>query len=270
MSEKEITKILENLRKTIEYHNYRYYVLDSPEISDAEYDTIMLQLEELEKKHPHLITPDSPTQRVGAKPLEEFGTITHSIPMLSLQNAFDLEGAVEFDERIKRFLGDTKEIEFVAEPKMDGLAVEIIFIDGRYSQASTRGDGYTGEDVTQNIKTVRSIPMRLQATQGIALPSRLEVRGEVFMPVSEFQKLNKERGKKGDTLFANPRNVAAGSLRQLDPRITASRPLDIFCYGVGLVEGVGFSTHLDILESLKAWGHKVNPYIEKFKGGTSL
>jgi DNA ligase (NAD+) len=266
MDKNGVTKTIEKLREEIAYHNYRYYVLDNPVISDAEYDLLMVKLEELEKEHPELITPDSPTQRVGAKPLEQFGTVSHTIPMLSLQNAFEGKGVEEFEERIKRFLGTGEELEYVTEPKMDGLAVEIVYVEGKFTQASTRGDGYTGEDVTQNIKTIRSVPMRLQSVRDGVLPRRLEVRGEVFIPISDFEKLNKKRGAAGEQLFANPRNAAAGSLRQLDPQVTSARPLDIFCYGVGVVEGITFSSHLETLEGLKGWGLKVNPHIKVCRG----
>ena len=300
----ELKKEIEKLREEINYHNYRYYVLDNPAISDAEYDRLMQQLEVLEKKYPELITPDSPTQRVGAKPLEAFGTITHTIPMLSLNNAFSIDEAKEFDDRIKRLLSPhpalspvcrstgrrkgrgEEEIEYVAEPKIDGLAIELVYEDGGFTVGSTRGDGYTGEDVTLNLKTIKSIPMRLLKKQGSGvrgqgpapagfkqgsenkypIPSRLEVRGEVFLPLKVFEKINKEREKTGEPLFANPRNAAAGSLRQLDPKVTASRPLDIFCYGVGVVEGVKFKTHWETLEALKTFGLKINPLIKKCDG----
>lgn len=298
MRKSDIEQEIEKLREEINYHNYRYYVLDSPVISDAEYDKLMRRLEGLEARHPELITPDSPTQRIGAKPLDTFGTITHTIPMLSLNNAFSIEEATEFDERIKRLLsthpalspegrGGNVMIEYVAEPKIDGLAIELVYEDGRFTAGSTRGDGYTGEDVTQNLRTIKSIPMRLLKKQGLgtrdvglvknkppapspqplfSTPSRLEVRGEVFLPIKAFEKINKEREKAAEPLFANPRNAAAGSLRQLDPRITASRPLDIFCYGVGVVEGIKFKSHWETLEALKGFGLKTNPLIMKCSG----
>src|SRR3972149_383092 len=280
---KDIKKEIEELRDKVNYHNYRYYVLDSPGISDAGYDKLMRRLEGLEARYPNLITPDSPTQRIGAKPLETFGTVTHTIPMLSLNNAFTKEEAKEFDDRVKKLLKisqeskvRSQEIEYVAEPKIDGLAIELVYEDGRFTAGSTRGDGYTGEDVTQNLKTIRSIPMRLQKESGVRsqksegkiypLPKRLEVRGEAFLPLKAFEKLNRERKKNGEPLFANPRNAAAGSLRQLDPKITASRPLDIFCYGIGAVEGINFKTHWETLEALKAFGLKINPLIKKCTG----
>jgi DNA ligase (NAD+) len=264
---------IEGLREEIGHHNYRYYVLDSPVISDAEYDRLMRRLEELEARSPDLITPDSPTQRVGAKPIEAFGTITHTTPMLSLNNAFSAGEASELDERIKRHLQRGDEIEYVAEPKIDGLAIELIYADGRFLNGSTRGDGYTGEDVTLNLKTIKSIPMRLLSERfrnidAIAhtMPERIEVRGEVFIPLEAFEKLNRTRAVDEEPPFANPRNAAAGSLRQLDPRITATRPLDIFCYGVGAVDRTSFTTHYEILEALREWGFKVNPHIKICRG----
>ena len=288
MKKDNIEKEIEHLKEEINFHNYRYYVLDSPVISDAEYDKLLRKLEKLETEHPDLITSDSPTQRIGAKPLEAFGNIKHTVPMLSLSNAFTGEEAADFDNRIKKLLKIDSSIEYVAEPKMDGLAVELVYRDGRFKAGSTRGDGYTGEDVTQNLKTIKSIPMRLLQGQGMKdtevsfmvrgqgieipqstiqnsqfkVPSRIEVRGEVFIPLKVFERLNEERSKTGEPLFANPRNAAAGSLRQLDPRITASRHLDIFCYGVGAVEGIRFKTHWETLQALKAFGFKVNPLIK--------
>lgn len=280
LDEKVALKELEKLREEINYHNHRYYILDSPVISDAEYDRLFKKLQEIEKKFPHLITPDSPTQRVGAKPLSEFKTIAHTIPMLSLNNANTIEEAREFDERVKRFLETKGEIEYVAEPKMDGLAIELVYVDGIFTAGSTRGDGYTGEDVTQNLKTIKSIPLRLLMEEQVKveikgkevipiplpIPVRLEVRGEVFIPIKEFEKLNKLREENGEPPFANPRNAAAGSIRQLDSKITAMRPLDIYCYGVGVIEDAKFKTHWDILHALKRWGLKVNPFIKICKG----
>ena len=250
------------LRELINYHNYRYYVLDNPEISDQEYDRLFRELEGLEKKYSHLITPDSPTQRVGAPPLESFRSVTHSIPMLSLENAFTEEEMIEFDHRLKRFLKDESDIAYVAEPKLDGLAVELVYIGGILSVGLTRGDGVTGEDVTQNLKTIKSLPLRLLNKKNGKIPSRLEVRGEVYMRIKSFHKLNRVRVEKGEPKFANPRNAAAGSLRQLDSSITAQRPLDIFCYGLGLVEGYAFSSQWEVLQTLPEWGFKVNPKIQ--------
>ena len=264
MEKNEAMAEISRLRGEINRHNYLYYVLDSPEVPDAEYDRLMRRLEELEAAFPDLVTPDSPTQRVGAKPLAAFGTIKHTIPMISLANALTRDEALEFDARVKRQLGLGPEdkIEYVGEPKMDGLAVELIYEDGVFVRGSTRGDGEVGEDVTQNLKTVRSIPLRLTKNA----PRLLEARGEVFLPLDAFRKINREREERGEPLFANPRNAAAGSIRQLDPKVTAARPLDIFCYGLGVVEGVVPSTHLESLELLKKSGLRVNPFVKLLHG----
>lgn len=278
MDKRSTIKQLEKLREELNYHNHRYYVMDNPVFSDAEYDVLFRKLEDLERKFPHLVTPDSPTQRVGARPLAEFGTVEHTVPMLSLNNAFEPEEVIEFDARTKRLINTDDQIEYVAEPKLDGLAVELVYEEGRFISGSTRGDGYTGEDITQNLRTVMSIPMRLFGNDSVEkgrrkgdgvpcpIPRRLEVRGEVFIPIKAFEDLNKERGERGEPLFANPRNVAAGSVRQLDSRITAERPLDIFCYGIGVVQGQDFPTHWEILQALKSWGLKVNPHIRRCRG----
>ena len=227
------TKIkIENLRKSIEYHNHRYYVLDDPDISDAEYDRLMRELAELETAYPEFFDNNSPTQRVGAKPLEAFSTVSHTIPMLSLQNAMSIEEIRDFDKRVKKLL-DVDNVEYVIEVKIDGLAVELVYINGVFTLGSTRGDGYTGEDVTQNLRTIRSIPMNLLKEGTNIIPERLEVRGEVFMGKKEFLALNEARELSGEPLFANPRNAASGSIRQLDPKITAGRNLNIFCYAPG-------------------------------------
>lgn len=256
-----IKKRLKELRESINYHNYRYYILDQPEISDSEYDLLMRELVDLETNYPQFTTPDSPTQRVGAPPLEKFETVTHSIPMLSLENAFNEEEAREFDERVKRYLKVTGPIEYVIEPKVDGIAIELVYRDGRFTVGSTRGDGQVGEDVTQNLKTIKSIPLVL-IERFESAPSRLEVRGEVYLGIDGFKDLNERRMREGLSLFANPRNAAAGSLRQLDSRITAERPLSIFCYGIGVVEGRTFETHWEILETLSRWGLRINPHIK--------
>ncbi|MDI6810184.1 MAG: NAD-dependent DNA ligase LigA [archaeon] len=261
--EKEaIRKYIQDLREKIHYHNYRYYVLNEPEISDAEYDRLFQELEELERTYPDLITADSPTQRVGAEPLEEFGTYEHSIPLLSLNSVTAEEEVKDFDDRVRRMLGGA-EIEYVVEPKIDGLAIELIYEDGSFVVGSTRGDGYTGENITQNLKTIKTIPLRIFADD--AAPPLLEVRGEVFIPLSKFKELNEELGEKGEKMFANPRNAAAGSVRQLDPRVTASRPLDFFAYGVGRTEGKEFSTQWEVLDYLRRIGFKVNPLIRRFE-----
>lgn len=258
MKEHDIASKIEKLREEIRHHNYRYYVLDDPVISDAAYDRLMRELEELEKKYPQYQSPDSPTQRVGVRPLEKFNTVAHTVPMLSLSNVLEQEELRDFDRRVKKFLSTSADIEYVAEPKLDGLAVEIIYENARLTQGSTRGDGFVGEDVTQNIKTIKAIPLVLRREQKEFLPARLAVRGEVIMKIADFKILNKSREEEGEPLFANPRNAAAGSLRQLDPKITASRRLDIYFYGSGEVEGADFSTHWEILQSFKKWGLKVN------------
>ena len=250
-------EILE-LRRQIEQHNYLYYVLDNPSISDAEYDRLFHRLVELEQEHPELASPDSPTQKVGAPPLEKFTTVQHSQPMLSLNNAMDEEELREFEERIQRFLKHNQAIDYAVEPKIDGLAVELVYLDGRFVVGSTRGDGINGEDITLNLRTVRSIPLALRRGAR-AVPQRLEVRGEVFLPRSAFQKMNREREEAGEPVFANPRNAAAGSLKQLDSTITAQRPLDIFCYGYGVVDGASFASHTEFRDALKTWGLKPIP-----------
>ncbi len=245
---------IRELRDQINYHNYRYYVLDNPEISDAEYDRLFRELEELERQHPELVTPDSPTQRVGAAPAEEFGTVRHAIPMLSLENAMDEpEMEEKFFRRLREAFGG--EVELAAEPKLDGLAVELVYEHGLLITGSTRGDGETGEDVTANIRTIRSVPVRLLEHQHKA-PPLLEVRGEVYMPRAAFEAMNRRLADAGEKTFANPRNAAAGSVRQLDPRITASRPLDLLLYGIGRVEGVSFKTHSESLDFVHSLGLK--------------
>lgn len=252
-------KEVEKLRDLINYHNIRYYRDDDPEISDVEYDRLMRRLEDLEKLHPELMTPDSPTRRVGAAPLEKFEKSTHLKPMFSLGNAMSDEEALEFDERIRRFLGKSGAIEYVAEPKIDGLAVNLYYENGLFKRGATRGDGAVGEDVTVNLRTIRTLPARLMEK---TFPARLEVRGEAYMKIGDFKRMNLEREKTGEQVFANPRNAAAGSVRQLDPRITSSRPLDIFCYQLGLIEGTRFKTHMDTLDHLRKWGFRVNDRIK--------
>jgi DNA ligase (NAD+) len=260
MNEAQAQKRINKLREEINFHNYRYYVLDDPAVSDAEYDRLLRELESLERQFPRLVTPTSPTQRVGAPPLEKFETVRHTIPMLSLANAFDEEEVREFDARMKRFLGTSAAVEYCAELKMDGVSVELIYEEGRFVTGSTRGDGFVGENVTQNLKTIKSIPLALRPARSRPFPSRLEVRGEVFLPLRAFREFNLKRQSSGELLFANPRNAAAGSLRQLDSSITAQRPLDIFCYGVGQIVDGAFSTQWELLEGLKEWGLRVNPH----------
>ena len=245
------------LRTAIEHHNYRYFVLDDPEIPDAEFDRLMRELRSLEEAHPELVTPDSPTQRVGAVAATEFGEIRHRVPMLSLDNAFDVADVESFDRRIRERLGQDEPVEYACEPKMDGLAVSIVYEGGVLVQAATRGDGTTGEDVTHNVRTIKSVPLRLQ---GKGWPGLLEVRGEVFMPIRGFEAMNRRAQKRGEKVFVNPRNAAAGSLRQLDPRVTADRPLEVFFYGVGLVDkGALPDRHSEILLEIKRWGLRSSP-----------
>ncbi len=254
------------LRKALNRHNYLYYVLDEPEVSDAEYDRIMRELVDLEGKYPELITPDSPTRRVGAPPLEKFESVPHTIPMLSLENGFNEEEIRAFDQRVKKLLEEDARVTYTAEPKMDGTAVELIYENGQLVRASTRGDGFTGEDITANVRTIRTVPLTLLADSSLSIPERLEVRGEVFIALDAFKEFNKERLEKGEPPFANPRNAAAGSLRQLNSKITAQRPLEMFCYGIGAVEGLSFDTHWDILNGLKFLGLRVNPLVHRCKG----
>ncbi|HHY32470.1 MAG TPA: NAD-dependent DNA ligase LigA [Firmicutes bacterium] len=261
VAESEDIRVIEDrlrkLRDEIEFHNYRYYVLDDPVISDAEYDRLMNELVRLEAAHPELVTPDSPTQRVGAAPAAAFAPVVHRSPMMSLANVYSVEEIRAFDARVRRAL-DGEPVEYVAELKIDGLAVSLVYEDGRFVRGATRGDGTTGEDVTHNLKTIRSIPMRLRLDK----PVSMDVRGEVYMVRREFQKLNEERRAAGEPLFANPRNAAAGSLRQLDPKVTAERPLDIFVYGIGYVigaEDAAPDTHFEALSFLKKAGFRTNP-----------
>jgi len=251
----QVKQRIEQLRAEINHHNYRYYVLDSPEISDAEYDGLMRELKSLEEEHPQFLTPDSPTQRVGAAPVEAFGVVKHPIPLLSLGNAFSNEELVAWYKRASKLIAGEK-FDFAGEHKIDGLAVALTYVDGLFTTGATRGDGVRGEDITQNLRTVRSIPLSVPRDA----PPRFEVRGEVFLPKAGFEKLNRERAKEGLSLFANPRNAAAGSVRQLDPRITARRPLDIYIYMLGWAEGKATPpTHWETMEYLKSLGFKVNP-----------
>ncbi|MCS7223002.1 MAG: NAD-dependent DNA ligase LigA [Armatimonadetes bacterium] len=250
---------IERLRKELTEHAWRYYVLNQPIISDEEYDQMFRRLVELEERYPQLITPDSPTQRVGFPPAEEFARVRHITPMLSLDNAFNEEELRAFDKRVKKFLGlkETEAVAYTCELKIDGLAVNLTYRDGILATGATRGDGVDGEDVTNNLRTIKTIPLRLLVEKP---PSVLEVRGEVYMTKEDLAVLNKEQQKKGERVFANTRNAAAGSVRQLDPAITAQRRLDIFCYGIGVCEGVTFATQWEVLEWLKKAGFKVNPH----------
>jgi DNA ligase (NAD+) len=250
------------LREEIDRHNYRYYVLDEPTIPDVEYDRLMAELRALEEAYPELVTADSPTQRVGAAPLGSFAEVRHVLPMLSLDNAFTDEDVRDFDRRIRERLGEDS-ISYAAEPKVDGLAVSLRYENGELVCGATRGDGFTGEDITHNVRTIRSVPLRLL---GSDYPRILEVRGEVFMPKDGFEALNARAQVRGEKVFANPRNAAAGSLRQLDPRVTASRPLDIFCYGIGVLEDEEVPLcHSAILKRLRVWGLRVCPEVAVVK-----
>lgn len=258
-----IAQRVAELRDNIEYHNYRYYSLDDPVVPDAEYDRLLRELESLENQYPELITPQSPTQRVGAAPSEAFGEIVHTVPMLSLANAFEEQELIDFDRRVRDRLG-VEQVEYAAETKLDGLAASIRYEDGVLVSGATRGDGSRGEDVTQNIRTIKAVPLVLR---GDDFPRVLEVRGEVFMTDEGFRRLNQEQARREEKAYANPRNAAAGGLRQLDPRISARRPLTMYCYGVGDVrEGWLPSTHAGILGRLKHWGLRVSPELAVVTG----
>ena len=249
---------IDELKQQLNYHNYRYYVLDDPTIPDIEYDRLFQELKNLEAEHPEMITADSPTQRVGEAPLSVFSQVRHEIPMLSLDNAFDDDDLQSFNQRLLERLKDGREaIEYACEPKLDGIAVSLLYVDGVLERGATRGDGSTGEDITQNVRTIPSIPLRLL---GENYPATLEVRGEVYMPKAGFDSLNDRARSAGEKPFVNPRNAAAGSLRQLDSKITASRPLEMCAYSVGWVEGGTLpGRHTDILRKLNDWGFKINP-----------
>ncbi|MBF0470537.1 MAG: NAD-dependent DNA ligase LigA [Gammaproteobacteria bacterium] len=257
-----------DLRQQLRHHDYRYYVLDDPEIPDAAYDRLFQRLQQLEQRYPQLITPDSPTQRVGGEPLAAFRTIEHRLPMLSLGNLFSHEELIEFDQRCRRGLGlsqDDSEIRYCAEPKLDGLAISLLYLGGELVQGATRGDGKSGEDVTHNVRTISAVPLRLR---GKRLPRRLEVRGEIFIDRTGFKQLNHQRQEQGEKLFANPRNAAAGSLRQLDPAITATRPLRFYGYAVGEVSDDHPlpPSQLEMLRQLQQWGVPISPEITQVAG----
>ncbi len=254
------------LRERLQDWNYRYYVLDEPSVPDAEYDRALAELRELEARFPELVSPDSPTQRVGAAPLDKFASVRHEVPMLSLDNAFDTQSLVDFERRLLDRLGDTDlPVEYCCEPKLDGIAVSLLYRNGALERGATRGDGSTGEDITANVRTIDSIPLRLR---GSDYPEVLEVRGEIYMPRAGFEALNAAgRREEGGKTFVNPRNAAAGSLRQLDSRITASRPLEFCCYGYGLVEGGELpATQSAILQQMREWGQRINPEMRAVEG----
>ena len=250
-----IKERIEQIKAKINYHNYRYYVLDSPEISDAEYDELMRELKQLEEQYPRFLTPDSPTQRVGAAPVEAFGVVEHPLPLLSLGNVFSKEELLAWNSRTSKLI-EGQQFKLACEHKIDGLAVALTYVNGQLTTGATRGDGFRGEDITQNLRTIRSIPLSVPKEA----PPRFEVRGEVFLPKAGFKKLNQERAEEGLPLFANPRNAAAGSVRQLDPRITAKRSLDIYIYMLGYAEDKATPpTHWETMEYLKSLGFKINP-----------
>jgi len=262
----DIATEVEDLRRRINRANFLYYVKNQPDISDAEYDRLLRRLQELESQYPQVLTPDSPTQRVGTAPQDEFGVFDHRTPMLSLANAFSEDELRAFDGRCKRVLGMGigEDLEYVCELKFDGLAVSLTYVDGVFTAGATRGDGYRGENISENLRTVRSIPMNLRHTRRESadakpVPALVEVRGEVILTHEEFRRINEERETSGEPTFANPRNAAAGSVRQLDPRVTARRRLTMFCYGVGAYEGIDFDTHYEVLCALGDWGFRVNP-----------
>lgn len=252
------------LREQIEHHNFRYYVLDDPEIADAEYDGLLQELKSLESQHPELASPQSPTQRVGAAPVSSLATVVHKLPMLSLDNAFADEDLTEFDRRVRERLEmEEGVVEYSAEPKLDGLAVTFHYENGQLVQAATRGDGARGEDVTHNVRTVKAVPLQLRGKA----PKSLEVRGEIFMPIAGFKAMNERALERGEKLYVNPRNAAAGIVRQLDPRLTASRPLDVFFYNLADVGGTRMpATHSESLDMLRGWGLKVSPLVNVVKG----
>lgn len=264
MTDKTTLALIRQLQHTLNEHSYKYHVLDQPTIPDAEYDRLYHQLKSLEQQHPDAIVPDSPTQRVGDKPLAGFTQVTHQRPMLSLDNVFDYDELVAFDQRVHKGLGVSRDIEYSCEPKLDGVAISLIYVDGFLQTAATRGDGTTGEDVTQNVKTIQAIPLKLR---GDRFPKMLEVRGEIYMPKEGFEKYNHQAELHGEKVFANPRNAASGSLRQLDSRITAARPLAFYAYAVGVVEGGTVpDTHVAILERLREWGIPVSQLIKRVAG----
>ena len=268
MDEQSAARRVQELKDEINFHNYRYYVLDSPAISDAQYDRLMQELSALEEAHPELVSPDSPTQRVGAAPAAAFESYTHRQPMLSLANAFSPDDLTAFDLRIKRMLSipQETELEYAAELKIDGLAISLTYINGEFATGATRGDGFTGENITTNLRTVKSVPLRLinaapksSLFDQQSIPPLVEVRGEVYMEHQEFERINREREAAGESAFANPRNAAAGSVRQLDPGVTAGRNLSIFVYGMGFVEDGGWHTHFEVLQAFGEWGLRTNP-----------
>ncbi|MBA2490572.1 MAG: NAD-dependent DNA ligase LigA [Gammaproteobacteria bacterium] len=254
----------QRLREQLDYHNHRYYVLDDPEVPDAEYDRMLRELQSLEAQHPDLVTQDSPTQRVGAEPVKAFGEVVHELPMLSLANAFDEAEVLAFDRRVRELLDTDDDIDYAAEPKLDGLAISLLYRDGRLARGATRGNGVKGEDITQNVRTIRALPLRLKGT---GYPPLVEVRAEAYIAKKDFESYNAQAAARGEKTFVNPRNSAAGSLRQLDPRLTAKRPLSIYCYGIGKIEGNELpGRQSEILQQLRAWGMRTSPDVEVVRG----
>ena len=260
----ELARRAATLREQINHYNYLYYVADNPEVPDAEYDRLFRELQQLEQDNPELLSPDSPTQRVGGQPLDKFDEVEHALPMLSLDNVFDEEELSAFDKRVREWLNSDQPQTYAAEPKLDGLAISIRYENGVLVQAATRGDGARGEDVTSNVRTIRSVPLKLH---GEAIPAVVEVRGEIFMPKDGFEKLNKSQLENNKKVFVNPRNAAAGSLRQLDSKITASRPLEIYCYGIGFLEGMERpKSHSQAMQQIAEWGCRISPELQTLTG----
>jgi DNA ligase (NAD+) len=258
---RDIIRTVENLKKDLHYHNYRYYVLDDPIISDAAYDRMLRELIELERQYPELASPDSPTVRIGAPPLEKFESVAHRLPMLSLDNGFHESDILDFHHRIIRTLKPSRTILYTVEPKLDGIAVELVYEKGILTMASTRGDGFYGEGITANVRTIPSIPLKLQNIAHHPVPNLLEVRGEIILTHEGFRRLNAERSQMNLPIFANPRNAAAGSLRQLDSRVTARRPLEIYVYGPATMTDMAFESQWEALQTLKSYGFRINPLI---------
>lgn len=259
---KDIERNIEKLRDLINYHDRKYYVEAKPEISDQEYDRFMKELVRLEKAHPDLVTADSPTQRVSGAVLEGFESLEHRVPMLSMDNTYSADEVREFDKRVKKGL-DADDLDYIVELKIDGVSVSLLYENGRFLRGATRGDGFRGDDITVNLKTVRSLPLVLNAEKGIKIPRIFEARGEAYLPQKVFLKINKDKERKGEELFANPRNAAAGSLKLLDSSLVAKRHLDMWIYGIGYIEGAGFDRQFDALAFLKKAGFRTNPYIKK-------
>lgn len=265
ISKKDAAQKINELSKELERHNYLYYVKNSPEISDSEFDEKLNELKKLEAQFPELIKPDSPTQRVGGAVAEGFKSVKHSVPMMSIDNISDIDGALDFDKRVKKILGlENGVIDYVAEPKFDGVSASLTYENGLFTRGATRGNGTVGEDVTANLKTINTIPLRLSGNGSI--PELIEIRGEVLYPLESFKALNNELAEQGEPLFANPRNAASGAIRQLDSAITAGRPLDFYSWGVGAVQGYDINTEWDIVQSLRTWGFKVEDRIMRCKG----